>query len=239
MPGQNYYILAALTALGDLGATPPLAPSQLLEYLEDSPAPNDLAMAIFLSDDLLQQQALDSGEITTLEVSVLTEAQVRKDQPLPSYLVAPADQESPRAGVDELWGSYFSHAAQVARNRGSIFLSSWVAYEVALRNAFANARAKALELDPNDYLVKPELADPDADFTTLINEWSAAANPLAGLQVLDKTRWSWLMQNEGWFTFDNDEVAVYAAKLILLHRWHRLTHLEQNDTAEQNAVAPA
>ena len=64
--------------------------------------------------------------------------------------------------------------------------------------------------------------DADADFETVISDWAAAPDPLAGLKVLDRVRWEWLDEHDGWFTFANDELAAYAARVMLLHRWHRI-----------------
>jgi hypothetical protein len=47
-------------------------------------------------------------------------------------------------------------------------------------------------------------------------------NPLSGLKVLDRARWDWLSRNDRAYSFENDEIAAYAAKLMLLHRWRRL-----------------
>ena len=89
-------------------------------------------------------------------------------------------------------------------------------------NALAGARAKALGLEGHDYMIATDLAGEENDFTSLISEWSAAPDPLAGLRVLDTARWRWLCDNEQWFSFLNDEIAVYGAKLMLLRRWQRL-----------------
>jgi len=37
-------------------------------------------------------------------------------------------------------------------------------------------------------------------------------------------RWAWLADNDAWFSFRDDELAVYAARLMLLHQWKRITN---------------
>ena len=223
MAGRMYYLVSSLPSLGDLGSVPPLALGALREHAAETAGARDLVEAVLVGDDLLQRDAALAGEIETPEPSVLTVEQARGEQPLPAHLAAEADPAARSVGGDAVWAAYFRHAAAVARRRGSRFLADWVGSEVALRTALTTARAKALGLDPAGYLVAAELADPGTDFSELVTNWAAAANPLEGLRVLDRGRWQWLAEHEAWFSFTDDELAVYAARLVLLTRWHRMT----------------
>jgi hypothetical protein len=49
--------------------------------------------------------------------------------------------------------------------------------------------------------------------------------------VLDKARWDWLEEHGGWYSFGDCEVEVYAAKLVLLHRWRRILSEKQRNKA--------
>ena len=60
------------------------------------------------------------------------------------------------------------------------------------------------------------------DLSNMITEWSNAANPLAAQRVLDQARWRWIDTHEPYFTFQDDELAAYAARLLLVERWDRL-----------------
>jgi len=95
--------------------------------------------------------------------------------------------------------------------------------EVGLRNALVEQRARILELDPGPYLVAPGLGDQGVSYEAVVQEWSAAANPLVGQKALDRYRWGWLIEHEGWYSFSDDEVAAYTAKLMLLSRWRRFS----------------
>jgi len=224
-----HYILTALPALGDWGSIPPVTPARMLEYIDDSSLKTLLEM-VFLSDDLLQHQSCITGELTKPTPAVLTEAQVRNAETLPEYLVGPEPEISVKIAADTLWAGYYRYAEYVAHNFKSRFLVEWLGYEVALRNALASARARALNLAPEDYQVVPELAVLEIDFTHLINEWTAAPTPLAGQQILDQARWHWLHDKDSWYTFQRDELLAYAAQLMLLHRWHRLRDTNENDS---------
>ena len=224
MGGRHYYLVTSLPPLGELGTPPPLTLRDLLAHVAIAPAAAAAAAAVLLSDDLVNRQAMLAGEITDAEPTLLTADQLHDRRPLPDYLVAPTDQSAaPTAAVDATWAAYFHHAADVATRTGSAFLADWTAYEVALRNALAAARAAALGLDPAGYLVATDLAAPDGDLAAVVSEWADAPDPLAGLRVLDAARWDWLAAHDAYYTFQDDELISYAAKLLLLHRWQRLT----------------
>jgi hypothetical protein len=222
MGADNYYRISALPALGDLGSEPPLSLAALREHVSDRPAARVLVDALLLFDDLRQREAFLAGELKEVSPVVLTPAEVRNEEPLPQFLTA-EEGVSRRVAADTVWAAYFKHAAGVAARRGSEFLAGWISREVAMRNALAAARARALGLDPAPYLVAPELVRDDEDSSALISKWAAAPDPLAGARVLDRARWAWLHEHDAWFSFGDEELAAYAAKLMLIVRWYQLT----------------
>ena len=232
MGGRHYYLVTSLPRLGDLGTPPAITLGDLLERVGEAPAAAAAVAAVVLGDDLMKRQAVLSGEADQVDAVILTADQLHDRQPLPESLVGPAREieAGPVAVVDAVWGAYFRHAAAVAQRVGSRFLSAWVGYEVALRNALAAARARALGLEVAAYLVATDLAAADEDLSAVVTEWAAAPNPLAGLRVLDAARWDWLRRHDAHFSFGDDELSAYAAKLALLHRWQRLT-AESNEPA--------
>ena len=160
---------------------------------------------------------------------------MRDEAPLPACLVvADTAASARRVACDAVWEAYYRHVADVASRCACRLLAQWVGVEVALRNALARARAQALGLDGEDYVVADDLADDDADLTSIVNDWSTARTPLAGLRVLDDARWRWLDENDQWFTFADDELAAYAIRIMLLSRWYRLT---ETDDADDTAPA--
>lgn len=224
MTGDISYLLSSLKSLDDLGSTPPVTLPGFLDRVRRSDGNVALIEAIFLCDDLLQRQAYLSGELEEIDPVVLSEAQIKGEEPLPAFLTAPADEDELQNHIDSLWANYYRHASDVADSRGgSDFLKRWVAFEVGLRNVLVVARAKSLGLDPHSYLVADRLSSTGDEFDSIVAEWSSASNPLEGLRALDQARWQWIAQNDDWFGFSDDELAAYAAKLILLKRWKRLS----------------
>ena len=237
MAGSNYYLLSALPPLGHFGDRPPLSLAQLREHVADHPGPQAVVDALLLADDLLQREAVLAGELETPEPTVLTSDQLRDEQPLPDYLVGTPTEHIFRIAGDTVWAAYFHHVADLAARRRSGFLTAWVGLEVAVRNALAAARAQALDLAADDYVVAAELADRDADLEATVNEWASARTPLEGLRALDTARWRWLDENDRWFSFSDDEIAAYAARLVLLARWHRIS--EAAEAVDDVSAPPA
>lgn len=236
-PGENEYLLSALPALGELGQAPPITSVDLLAHVQPFARPHAIIQAVLLSDDLLQRQAVLAGEIDEPSPAVLSAEQLREEAPLPDYLLAlPAHETATHVmGDDQLWEAYFRCVAKVAAECRCRFLAEWVGFEVGLRNALAESRARALDLNVEGYLVATDLASDTDTFVDVLNEWSTAATPLAGLRVLDQARWAWLEDHDAWFTFRDDELAAYAVRLMLLTRWHRLREPEHNTSAAEHA----
>ncbi len=221
------YLLSVLPALEPMGSIPPMSKRDLLEQIAGSNGPVRTVEILLLSDDLTQYQALLTEEITHDQVdsAILSLDKAESEAVLPDFLLpeeATEEQQDNRSSVDAIWSRYFHHAASVARRARSSFLKAWVEFEVGLRNALVTARAHTLELDPTTYLVAPELADKDMDYSHVISAWSAAVDPLAAMEVLDKARWDWLDERGDWYSFSACEIEVYAARLVLLHHWRRI-----------------
>jgi hypothetical protein len=238
---RYYDHLTLLPALGEPGAPPPITVAALVAHVAGTAA-EELVAAVLLEDDLhLRAACLASPIAVTARAAapvdtvaepglvdarlaahdgpaVLTPGQVEGRDPLP-YPLSVADDHQMVPG-DGVWAAYYRHAAATAQRLDSSFLGAWVVAEVGLRNALATARARTLGLDPGRYLVVPELGGGAWD--EVVAAWAAAPDPLAGWQVLLRARWRWLRDHDGWFTFSADELAAYAAGLMLLRRWQRV-----------------
>lgn len=222
MLGQLRYFITALPALGTLGTAPPIGLADLLDVLEGAPRVHRLVRALALLDDLEQREAYLAGEAKDVEPVVLTPEQAKGEAVLPGYLTVESSfAESLTIELDRLWAAYFWYVYRLSREENCQLLESWVGFEVALRNALAVARARRLELVEAGYVVVPELADTDLDLSEVVSEWGAAKTPLAGHQVVIRARWDWCEHREAWFTFREDELLVYAMKLMLLEQWRR------------------
>jgi hypothetical protein len=226
MGGQYFDLLASLPHLGELGSPAPLSTRDLLGLVSDAGGVAEQVEAILLGDDLLLREAVLAGEVADAEPAVLDAEQLSEGKALPAFLAPTGETPAGRAPADLIWEAYFRYVASVARGGEGRLLSAWLGWEVSLRNALATARAKALDLDPQTYLVAADLGETDADVSGVVREWSAAPEPLAGLRVVDGARWEWLAEHEAWFSFSADEIVVYAARLMLMQRWERISRAE-------------
>ena len=120
------------------------------------------------------------------------------------------------------WNNLYSKKLRSKQKIAQTLGSAWVKFEIALRNELVEARSRLLEIEPTDYFILPELGECDMDLSNMITEWSNASNPLAAQRVLDQARWRWIDTHEPYFTFQDDELAAYAARLLLVERWDRL-----------------
>ena len=223
MSGRNYYLLSLLPGIGELGSAPPMSIGELLAQVGDISGAAALIKALAFGDDLRQRESFLAGEFDELNLALLTDDQGRGEAALPTEIIADQkDEMDSVAGVDAVWAGYFRYVMSLARAGGSSFLRAWVGREVALRNILTRVRAKNLGLEVEQYLVAEELADNDIALSGVVNEWSAAATPLDGLKAIERSGWAWLIEHENWFSFGNDELAVYAAKLLALSRWQRM-----------------
>jgi len=165
--GANYYLLTALPGLGDQLDNPiPLSAKELLEHVSGSYQAQALVSAILLGEDLLQRQSFLAGETKNPSAVVLSDAQMRNEEPLPVYLQTVTAPEN-ATGVadnfllDRLWEAYYRYCKEVAEKCNSAFLSGWVGYNVGLNNALAAARARNLGLEIESYLVAADLEGED------------------------------------------------------------------------------
>ncbi len=236
------YLLSILPTLEQMGSIPPLSKHGLLEQVIGSNGPVGTVEMLLLSDDLMQYQALLAEEIEQdrTDLAILSLDKGENEDVLPDFLLpsesakgAEEEKENERLNIDEIWTRYFHHATSVAKRTRSSFLKAWIGFEVGLRNALVTARAQILELDSAAYLVAPELADKKTDYSHTVSEWSGASDPLTALKVLDEARWDWLEEHGGWYSFYACEIEVYAARLVLLHRWRRILSEKQqrNETS--------
>ncbi|MFW6331037.1 MAG: hypothetical protein ACOC3J_04860 [Gemmatimonadota bacterium] len=221
MGAPSYYLLSALAPLDPPGlGRAPLSLSRLLSQIW-SPRPRELVRAVLLSDDLRLREATMAGELRDPEPAVLTPEQVRGEGPLPFEDTPRLWGSDSSIPSDVVWRGYYRYAAGVAERLASPLLAAWVAYDVAVRNALAAARARALGLEPRSYRVASELERRTPEVDSAVALWTAAADPLAGMRALIGARWRWIHRYEPRYTFQDDEFVAYAAKLVLLHRWDR------------------
>ena len=219
----QYYFVTSLPVLPTLGEPAPMSLQAFFDRACDEDEVREVVEAVLLEHDLLLRQSVLAGETEDVDPVVLTVSQAKGEEPLPEYLQAEQTDQPRPIGDDATWEAYFRHVADVAARSGCEFLRTWVGFEVALRNDLVAARAKTLDLIPDDYYVAADLADDAADTGAIVAAWAAAGDPLAAQKALDQGRSEWLDGARAWYSFRIDEAAAYARGLVLLTRWATLT----------------
>jgi hypothetical protein len=231
--GRYYFLMTSLPTLAPLGEAPPVSLERFRGWADEEPGLAEPVEAVLLEHDLLLRQSALTGESEEVSPLVLTAAQAAGEAPLPAPLRVESDQ--PGRVEDAVWAAYFRYVDSVGRDHGVEFLIEWTGFEVALRNALVAARAKVLELNADEYIVAPELADPTAEVEATVAQWAGADDPLAAQRALDQGRWEWLDYRSRPFSFGADEPCAYARALVLLDRWRRVSQgLDAQPSVETN-----
>ena len=83
------YLLSALPGLDTFGANPPMSKQDLLDRLSEADGPVETVKVLLLMDDLVQREAIISGELPEDQASfsVLSEVDADNMPVLPAYLM--------------------------------------------------------------------------------------------------------------------------------------------------------
>ena len=115
------YLLSVLPALEPPGSIPPVTKQEFLHQVINTRGPVETVETILLSDDLIQRQALLSGEKQPDEVDLvlLAVSQGEGQAELPEFLMPEGISEmhevNARLAVDDIWARYYLYAVSVAR----------------------------------------------------------------------------------------------------------------------------
>ncbi len=212
-----YFLLSALPPLGELGTAPPLAAPALRGLLEGDD--RDAVDAVLLGDDLAQHVSFLAGETIALSPAVLSVAQLRGRLRLPEPLDDGNHALDDGDPADRLYARYFAHVVEAGGRTGVPLLGEWARYEVSLRQALADVRAKRLGRASGREDLAADLGTGRADVAPVVREWLHAEDPLEGERRLERARWAWISERDDWFGFSRTELVAYALRLMLLERW--------------------
>jgi hypothetical protein len=229
----HYYLVSSLPPLpASVEEPPPLTLDALVDALRlEGGAPWRLGRAILLEPDLRAREVARARHDPDPRFLVLDD--VLAEDGAPGLLDAGEDDGRRRVPHDAVWERYAQWALAVSAAEGSTLLAAYTRYNLALRNALARARAARLGLDAEPSTVLAEEALDDAEVTDPVLRWSQAATPLEAELALDRARWEYLVEAAPWFTFSLDEVADYALRLVLGHRWNATRTHQGQKTLEE------
>jgi len=111
-------------------------------------------------------------------------------------------------------------------------LKKWMAFEIMLRNELVKIRSSRKKTDPAKYL--REDGCPESEYTAhmAINAYRKPS-PLESEKALDLDRWGRLDELAAGHYFDMDALVIYACKLLILEKWHRIRSAEAHKILEE------
>lgn len=226
MSALNFNLLTTLPALGEPGSRPPLDLEEFLNIISVNERAVRIAKVIFVAEDILRREAASqNGEAQAPMVltpeefsagSLSLPEPVRKRISIEEEWFGEADIE------EEDFVKFLNYAFITAEEEQSTFVRELIGFEVALRNALVRYRAKKLDKDPGGHELAREMEARDVDLYYLFTRIEELENPGDQTFLVEQIRWDWVLNNDCWFTFSDDEVAAYGIKLFLLQRWYRM-----------------
>ncbi|MCF7913892.1 MAG: DUF2764 domain-containing protein [Spirochaetaceae bacterium] len=114
--------------------------------------------------------------------------------------------------------------------QGNELLEKWYTWETSLRNELVKLRSQKIGVESEKYRREGEVI-PGIPETA--REAANQDSPLAGEQILNKARWTFLEELEVGHYFDLVKLMLYALKLQLLHRRSKFTTEQGREKFEQ------
>jgi hypothetical protein len=228
-----YYLLASLPALKPhFLAQPPMSVASFWDRIRHSAPPlEELIQTVLLERDLANLQEVYHGRRPSCAITIpiedilrLPKAPTVRDFYLPAPIAKLVDDEK---WQPEIWKTYFLYALEVADKYGSIAFRKWLEWELSTKTIFAQNRSQKLAITfSRDLPLFLEYSGQEQE--RLVQAYTKAPNPLEAEQVLDKGRWEKLSSLCAHYSFDSDEVVVYALQLVMLERWWIISQNEED-----------
>ncbi|MBF0117290.1 MAG: DUF2764 family protein [Desulfobacterales bacterium] len=134
---------------------------------------------------------------------------------VPQLIVEAFNKDIKEVGEDKwltcIWEAFFDFASGVGKVIGSPLLSKWISWEKSLRYQIAEVRSS-----------KTYEQNYEWDHKSLLGEWRAINDPLAGEKILDEERIKFIDEESKRYSFTIDEIVAYLLKVNLLSRYVKL-----------------
>lgn len=164
------------------------------------------------------------GQDVFLPGGSLTREEIETKKHLPSFMKIFIEEKEKgvRRGYsyDSLWEKYYAYAYSLAEELNCRFLIDYLSWEVGLRNALAEIRARASGREAEDYQIKVRAGG--HDFSGVISQLKMQQNPLKAEQFLDEERLRRIYHCEGADPFSRDVVLARLENARIYSRWEKL-----------------
>ena len=222
------YLFAALPSLPDMpGGRVEISGRELCSMLRsEGSVAEALGLVILMAMDLKALERMELGAEPG-ETALFSTEDLNDRGLFPFWLShALEDKEIKKGGgaglpFDYVWSTYYQLLAELAKDTGCRFLSSWVPWDVGLRDALATHRARALGFSPEEVKSGADLGLPEGEFKPLIEA-------LVSIKERDRSRWrdmdrlvaahrlDYARRLAPSYTFELDELVCYVVRFIVL-----------------------
>ncbi len=126
-------------------------------------------------------------------------------------------------GYDALWERYFAYAYSIAQELDCRFLTDYLSWEIGLRNALVELRARTQGKEAEDYQILAQIGK--HEFSGTISQLKTQQNPLKAEQFLDEERLKRIYHCEGADPFSRDVILGTLEKARIFSRWEKLNSI--------------
>lgn len=220
---KNYYFLASLPTLSlEYSEQPAILICKFWQNIqEENKNLVELVQSILLQQDIANLEKLANGYeplfCGTISNDILHKA--KSDLSVLNGIIPESILQSIslEKWQQNVWGKFFAYQKKIALKHKSC-LFSWIEWEIGLRKYIATTRAESLGTTVSS-LVKSLDNTSACDYQKIMTHYHKETSPLGSEQFLDSERWKYADSLAIPYSFDNDEVVVYAIKLLILERW--------------------
>ncbi|BBM85351.1 DUF2764 family protein [Candidatus Uabimicrobium amorphum] len=222
---KKYYLLASLPPLSFVYNEQPAISIQKFwqKVLEENASIAELVRSILLQQDIANMEKIANGYVPVFSGTIALE-KLQKAKSDTNLLRDDVPQNvwenlSFEKWQSNVWVHLYNYQNEMAHKYNSC-AKDWLEWEVGLRKYLANARAESLGTSlSGNLLVKALEIDSPFDYQRIVNDYHKQTSPLESEKLLDLERWKFADSLAVPYSFSDDEIVVYAIKLLILERW--------------------
>lgn len=222
---KKYYLLASLPPLSFVYSEQPAISIQKFWHgvLSENASISELVRSILLQQDIANMEKIANGHNPTFCGTIpLDKIQKAKNDTTVLRDDLPQDiwqKLSFEKWQSRIWLTLLNYQKELASKYNSC-AKEWLEWEVGLRKHIANVRSESLGLSlSGNLLVKSLENDSFYDYQKITTDYNKQSSPLESEKLLDQERWKFADSLAVPYSFSDDEIVVYAIKLLILERW--------------------
>lgn len=230
---KKYYLLASLPPLSFVYNEQPAISIQKFwrKMLGENASIAELVRSILLQQDIANMEKIANGYAPvfagTISLEKLQKAKsdtnlLRDDVPQGVWESLSFEKWQPT-----VWVHLYNYQNEIAHKHNSC-AKDWLEWEVGLRKYLANVRAESLGTSLSGNLLVKAVEDSPFDYQKIVSDYHKQTSPLESEKFLDLERWKFADSLAIPYSFSDDEIVVYAIKLLILERWWAISQSQMD-----------